>query len=388
MAIVLFDNSLRKNFFPLAFSNALAALRCGIFTPLERWKLLQGQDVCVCTEPYLQPLYTGPAGLLNIWVDATLVLSDELLTRILTLQTNEALYDNIGLIAGCTANTLNAFNVQTVQQHFAVCKEMKGVERIQSAWHMMHYNDALLRYDYRLVLTKKQSHTLSSTNNLINGGNIFIDEDVQADYCTINASAGPVYIGKHAQLMEGSVIKGPVAICAYATVKAGTRIYAATTVGPYCITGGEIKNAIFQACSNKGHDGYVGDAVIGSWCNLGAGTTNSNVKNNGSIVNVWNYTQEAYSGFAPKAGMIMGDHTKTAINSAINTGTTIGVCCNVFGDGCLSKKLLNNFSWGINGHNSYRFDKAVIDIANWKKMKGQEITAAEIQVLKHIFDHF
>lgn len=166
----------------------------------------------------------------------------------------------------------------------------------------------------------------------------------------------------------------------------GTKIYGATTIGPYCTGGGEIKNSVMMGYSNKGHDGYLGDSVIGEWCNMGAGTSNSNVKNNGSEVKLWNYDSKNYITAGNKCGMIMGDYSRTAINSAINTGTVIGVCCNIFGYG-LTAKFIPDFSWGAKGTEKYEFEKAVTDAGNWKKMKNKTVGETERQVLKHIFDH-
>jgi UDP-N-acetylglucosamine diphosphorylase/glucosamine-1-phosphate N-acetyltransferase len=205
------------------------------------------------------------------------------------------------------------------------------------------------------------------------------------EHCYVNASEGPVYIGKNAVIMEGSLLRGPLAICENATVKMGTRIYGATTIGPRCVVGGEIKNAVFFGNSNKAHDGYIGDSVIGEWCNLGAGTSNSNVKNNASSVRTWTPNGPVDAG--TKCGALLGDYSKTAINTAINTGTVIGVCANVFGNG-LTPKFIPSFSWGSEGVERYRLDKALVDIDRWKQLKKQVITDNEKTILKHIFDHY
>jgi UDP-N-acetylglucosamine diphosphorylase/glucosamine-1-phosphate N-acetyltransferase len=182
--------------------------------------------------------------------------------------------------------------------------------------------------------------------------------------------------------MEGSSIRGPFAAGEGSVIKMNSRIYGATTIGPYCLVGGEIKNSVFFAYSNKAHDGYIGDSVIGEWCNLGAGTTNSNIKNNASEVKVWTPAGEMNAGL--KCGMFMGDYSKTSINTSINTGTVIGVCCNVFGSG-LSPKFIPNFSWGSEGVQRYHLEKAFIDIENWKKIKGQSLSENEKIILQHIF---
>ena len=184
--------------------------------------------------------------------------------------------------------------------------------------------------------------------------------------------------------MEGSMIRGPVAICEGATIKMGAKIYGATTIGPYCIAGGEIKNSILFGNSNKAHDGYLGDSVIGEWCNLGAGTSNSNIKNNASDVMVWTPYGQVNAG--KKFGAMIGDYSRTAINTSINTGTVIGSCWNVFGQG-LTPKYIPSFSWGSDGVERYKFEKALEDINNWMGLKHKQISDSEKFILKHIFDH-
>jgi UDP-N-acetylglucosamine diphosphorylase/glucosamine-1-phosphate N-acetyltransferase len=203
------------------------------------------------------------------------------------------------------------------------------------------------------------------------------------EHCIINASAGPVYIGKNAEVMEGSIIRGPFAMGEGACIKSGTKVYGATTLGPRCVVGGEIKNSVLFGYSNKAHDGYLGDSVIGEWCNLGAGTTNSNLKNNASDIKIWTPNGEMNAG--GKCGVMMGDYSRTAVNTAINTGTVIGVSCNVFGTG-LTPKYIPNFSWGSEGVKRYEFEKVIADIAAWKKLKGQLINNGEKSILKYIFE--
>jgi UDP-N-acetylglucosamine diphosphorylase/glucosamine-1-phosphate N-acetyltransferase len=185
--------------------------------------------------------------------------------------------------------------------------------------------------------------------------------------------------------MEGSLIRGPFALCEGATVKLGTKIYGATTIGPYSIAGGEIKNSVIFGYSNKGHDGYLGDAVIGEWCNLGAGTSNSNLKNNAREVQIWDIGSKRFVAAGTKCGLLMGDYSRSAINTSFNTGTVVGVCCNVFGEG-LTPKYIPSFSWGFDNKQKYQLDKALRDIASWKRFKGRELTGAEVQNIQSIFE--
>ena len=185
--------------------------------------------------------------------------------------------------------------------------------------------------------------------------------------------------------MEGCKIRGPFALGEKSVLKMGSKVYGATSVGPYCIVGGEIKNSVLFGFSNKAHDGYLGDSVIGEWCNLGAGTSNSNLKNNAGKIRIWTPKGEINAGF--KCGVLMGDYSRSSINTSFNTGTVVGACCNVFG-GNLTPAYLPSFSWGNDGFERYEFDKALRDIENWKKLKGQEITENEKTILKYIFENY
>jgi UDP-N-acetylglucosamine diphosphorylase/glucosamine-1-phosphate N-acetyltransferase len=214
---------------------------------------------------------------------------------------------------------------------------------------------------------------------------VFIEEGAEVECSFLNAREGPIYIGRNAVVMEGSMLRGPLAVCAGAVVKMGTKIYGATTIGPQCNVAGEIKNSVIFGHSNKAHDGYMGDSVVGEWCNWGAGTTNSNMKNNASEVVVW--TPNGAVNVGTKCGVMMGDYTRTSVNTSINTGTVIGACAHIFGNG-LTPKYIPSFSWGNDGVERYDLEKAFADISNWKTFKDSHLTTEEKTILKHIFDHY
>jgi UDP-N-acetylglucosamine diphosphorylase/glucosamine-1-phosphate N-acetyltransferase len=251
-------------------------------------------------------------------------------------------------------------------------------------WNIFGLNAWAIEQDFELLTSGRKSQKLSSTNK-ITGSTIFLEKGAKVEHCFFNTEEGPIYIGKNVTIMEGSMLRGPVAVCDGATVKMGSKIYGATTIGPNCIAGGEIKNSVLFGNSNKAHDGYLGDSVIGEWCNMGAGTSNSNIKNNASVVMLW--TTQGPKNVGVKCGVMMGDYSRTAINTAINTGTVIGVCSNVFGSG-LTPKYIPNFSWGSDGVERYEFEKACADIEAWKALKHQSIAESEKKILKHIFDHY
>lgn len=381
MSIILFDNVNRSRLYPLVLTKAIADLRMGILTIREWWQHTTQQTVLVKTADYLQGHYEALPGEAAIWVDATVICDDGLIEQILALPEGHALTDKDGLVAVHTTATQFAeedwSNYQVTTLHH--------VKKLEYVWELFRYNEVLLKRDFALLTKGRVSAEADAYSTLIGKENIFIEPGATVSCSIINASTGPVYIGKNATIMEGSVIRGPFALLDHAVVKMGSRIYGATTVGPYCTVGGEIKNSILTGYTNKAHDGYLGDSVIGEWCNMGAGTSNSNVKNTGSDVKLFNYHTGKLENVGPKCGLIMGDYTRTAINTSFNTGTVVGICCNVFGDG-LSPKVLNNFTWGFKGLTRYELEKALQDIANWKKMKGKELTTEERKVLQHVFD--
>ena len=250
-----------------------------------------------------------------------------------------------------------------------------------------YFPDERLGYeqDFELLTTKRSSEKISRTNKVRKRSKVFIEKGAQVEYCIINADEGPVYIGKNARVMEGCLIRGPFAMGEGAVLKMGTKVYGATTLGPKCTVGGEIKNSILFGYSNKGHDGFLGDSVIGEWCNLGAGTTNSNLKNTASDVKIWTPNGELNAG--KKCGLMMGDHSRTSINTSINTGTVIGVSANVFGNG-LTPKYIPNFSWGSEGVKRYEFEKAISHITEWKKLKEEKLEEDEKSILDYIYRKF
>jgi UDP-N-acetylglucosamine diphosphorylase/glucosamine-1-phosphate N-acetyltransferase len=390
MIIILFDNKARESLYPFTQTKAVADLRFGIFTAKERWELISGLPVYINTNSFLTDLYEKPvqesiAENDFLFIDAALKDEDTWRTQILSLQIGEAVYDDIGLIAGRTNKTIQDFSINTTESFFENVSVTDTAQRLQYAWQISKWNDEQLRRDFLLLFSRMQTQPVSETNKIVQQENIIIEEGVVVEHCIINASTGPIYIGRNAIVMEGSMLRGPIAICEGATIKMGTKIYGATTVGPYCTVGGEIKNSVLQSFSNKAHDGYLGDAVIGSWCNFGAGTSNSNVKNSATDIFIFNDAIKENFNVGKKCGVIMGDYSRTAINTSINTGTIIGICCSIFGEG-LTPNMIDNFSWGIKNASVYEIHKAIEHINNWKKLKGYELSAAEISVLKYIFD--
>ena len=385
MNIILFDTNERNKLFPITLTRAVADIRMGIFTIKERWEKLTGSAVFVLTDVYLQNLYeTIPAGD-YLFVDARVMPNSALVSMLLALPFNQIIKDDAGLISGKT--TIQALpSISEVSSLFKNAFSTEPVQRITFPQDIFKWNKEAIQFDYKLVTQNRTSSQINATVQVAEPSQVFIEEGAVVSFSILNALTGPIYIGKNATVMEGCLIRGPFVLGEGATLKMGTKIYGATTVGPYCTGGGEIKNSVMMRYSNKGHDGYLGDSVVGEWCNMGAGTSNSNVKNTAGQVSLWNYSTENFLPAGNKCGVIIGDYSRMAINSSINTGTVIGVCCNVFGQG-LTPKFVPDFSWGFGDAARYDFEKAIKDIGNWKKMKNKDVSETETQVLKHIFEH-
>ena len=383
MAIVLFDNSLREQLFPLTLTRAVADLRCGILTFKERWELKLKEKAFISSVAYLQPLYESCDESDNLWIDASLIPDERLTEQIIALQKGEALKDDFGLIAGRTSGKMPTFTTEDPLGYFNKLTTLPAVRRLTYTFQLFQWNDQLIREDFKLVVKGRSSQPISHTNQILHQADIFIEEGASVEFATLNSTTGPMYIGKDAQIWETAAVRGPFALGENALLKMGAKVYGATSIGPNCAAGGEIKNVIMTGHSNKAHDGYLGDSVIGEWCNLGAGTSNSNVKNTGGEVKLWNHYTQSFQPAGMKCGVIMGDYSRVAINSCINTGSVIGISANVFGAGLLPKKI-DSFTWGQNQR--YLLDKALEDINNWKVMKHKPITDAEIQVLQHLYE--
>jgi UDP-N-acetylglucosamine diphosphorylase/glucosamine-1-phosphate N-acetyltransferase len=240
--------------------------------------------------------------------------------------------------------------------------------------------------DFALLTAGRKSAPLSETVSVLSRENVFVEEGFSGEYFTLNASTGPVFLGKGSEIMEGSVIRGPLALGSHSTVKLAAKIYGPTTIGPHCKAGGEINNSVLQGFSNKGHDGFLGNAVVGEWCNLGADTNNSNLKNNYTEVKVWNYPSNRFIRTGLQfCGLIMGDHSKTGINTMLNTGTVAGVSANIFGSG-FPRNFIPSFSWGgAAGLVDYKLEKAFETMEEVMRRRDLELTETDKVIFRHIF---
>jgi UDP-N-acetylglucosamine diphosphorylase/glucosamine-1-phosphate N-acetyltransferase len=387
MAIVLFDNADRQSLFPLTHTRSVADIRIGILRIREKWALLLQEEVYIVTEAYLQQQYQSFTPGTHTWIDAAVLPDEHIAASIRQLADGAALEDATGLVAARVYSDSPVIPSLTDGGLLQQITRVEEVKRLHYPWQVFLWNDLYLRHDFELLTRNRVSQPIPPHTQCIHPEQVFIEEGATVSFAVLNAAEGPVYIGKDALVMEGALIRGPFALCEKGVVKMGAKIYGATTIGPYCSAGGEIKNVVMTGYSNKAHDGYLGDSVIGEWCNMGAGTSNSNVKNTGGEVKMFHKHSDKLVPVGIKCGLVMGDYSRTAINTAVNTGSIIGTCCNVFTEG-LTPRLINSFTWGGRGLTRYEFEKALRDIGNWKKMKHHALTETEAAVLKHIFEHF
>lgn len=382
MQYILVDIADREQFYPFSLTRSLAECRVGLYSFQERWEKFIGEETGIYTASYLQVLY--PSSFLNgndlhTYINITIVPNDPLISQIKGLKEGEKLISSSGKwIASKTREKTIPKILLTDLPPIA----LEGVEWVENSIDLLKRHASFIRSDFKLATQNRLSQKVNDTNRLIQEDQIFIEEGATVSCSNLNASEGPIYIGREVVIMEGASIRGPFVIGNKAVVKMNTSIYGSTSIGPYCLAGGEIKNSIIMGFSNKGHDGYLGDSIIGFWCNLGAGTSNSNVKNSAGQVQLWNEAQQVWDTVGQKMGMLVGDYSRFAIQSSINTGSYIGVSANVFGNGLLPKNL-PNFTWGTMP--GYVFEKVMEDIGNWKKMKGFEVTQEEQLVLEHLY---
>ncbi len=379
-----------ENLYPFTLTRQLQDIRVGILTIREKWEMMLGLPSFDKKEDDYKDLSRSVnideavADGVCLMIHGNVLPTPKLVKAILRLKNGEFIATPGGSSVAfriTKRDIVDKFKIKV--GHAVTFKEQ--VKTIQYPWDIFQLNDWAIRQDFVLLTEKRKSQPLSKTNKVIKPSQVFIEKGATVEYSVINASAGPVYIGKDAEIMEGCLVRGPFAMGEKACLKMGAKVYGATTLGPGCVVGGEVKNSVLFGYSNKAHDGYLGDSVVGEWCNMGAGTTNSNLKNNASDVKIWTPKGEMNAGM--KCGVIMGDYSRTAVNTSINTGTVIGVSCNVFGSG-LTPKYIPSFSWGSEGVNRYEFDKALLDITDWKKLKGKSVNEEEKSILNYIFDKF
>lgn len=389
--LILFDSDARNHLLPLTATRPMGELRIGILTVREKWERRLRASVSYITQEYLQEKYPIRVEAENLVVNGGIIPTEALCRRIEQMDMNEALLSNGELVAA----RLDEAQFEALIEDEEV-RELQGQEleqsiplqRINHLWELNKMNDQAIASDFQLLTAGLKSNPVSETNRVLGAHSVFLEAGVKMECCTLNALNGPIYIGQDAEIMEGSILRGPIAIGAGAILKMGTRIYGPTTIGPGCRAGGEISRSIMLANANKSHDGYLGDSILGEWCNLGADTNTSNLKNNYSEVKLWDYDAERFVSTGLQfCGLIMGDHAKCGINTMFNTGTVVGVFANVFGAG-YPRNFVPDFAWGgvESGYRTYRFSDACETAERVMERRNIAFNELDKAILYHIYD--
>ena len=387
MNVILFDDPIiRANLLPLTFTRPVADIRIGILTIWEKWEKYTGLITSSKTQSYLTSKYSTEYTIDtdNVWINGSILPNQELVNEIKALLPQQEL---------AKGNSLIAFNSGNEREFHITRNEYKKIEskadivQIAFPWDIFSKNDAALRADFDLLTVGKTSLPIDESNRVMGKENVFIEKGAKVACSILNAETGPIYIGKDAEVMEGCMIRGPFSLGEHSALKLGTKIYGATTIGPQSKVGGEVSNSVVFGYSNKAHDGFLGNAVIGEWCNLGADTNNSNLKNNYGEVKLWNYAKKDYiSTGLTFCGLIMGDHSKCGINTMFNTGTVVGVNANIFGAGFPATHV-PSFSWGGAADATvYKLPNAFEVATRVFQRRGMVFDDREKKILTHIFE--
>lgn len=382
MNYILFDGPARNALLPFTFTRPVADILVGIMTIRQKWEAYLRSTTTTVTEEYLSEKFPMVELEENVMINASFLPNNVLAEMVSNLGPNQAIFKGDDVIA------FYADDQQEVDfDTYEILEYSEDCITIEHTWDIFSKNDLAIREDFEFLTEDRKSQPIPKSVNVIAPENIFIEEGAKLEFVTLNASTGPIYIGKDSEIMEGAIIRGPFALCENAQVKMGAKVYGATTVGPYSRIGGEVKNAVLFAYSNKGHDGFLGDSVLGEWCNIGADSNNSNLKNNYEEVKLWSYETESFAKTGLQfCGLMMGDHSKCGINTMFNTGTVVGVSANIFGSG-FPRNFVPSFSWGgAAGFTTYVTKKAFETARLVMNRRNVDFDEKEAAILEHIFE--
>ncbi len=382
MNYILFDGPARKALLPFTYTRPVADIRIGIITIREKWEKYLGYTTSTVTEDYLSDKYPMVELEDNIMICASYLPTEKLVKAITGLQENQAIFINDEPVAFYVKEGQEVdFDTYTIQEF------EEKVLTVQHTWDIFSKNEQAINDDFTLLTQGRTSAPIPKSNQVIAPENVFIEEGAKLEFTILNASNGPIYIGKNAEIMEGSIIRGAFALCDHATIKMGAKIYSGTTVGPYSKVGGEVNNSVIFGYSNKGHDGFIGNSVLGEWCNLGADTNTSNLKNNYAPVRLWSYETEGFAKTGLQfCGLMMGDHSKCGINTMFNTGTVVGVNANIFGGG-FPRNFIPSYSWGGSGGFTTYVTKKAFEVAKVvMSRRNQEFSEEDKKILEQVFE--
>lgn len=382
MNYILFDGAHRDSLLPFTYTRPVAEIRIGILTIREKWEQYLGITTTTVTEDYLSKKWPMVEMEHNIMISASYLPNPNLVEQIKKLKVGQALVHDTEIVAFYTLEDeeKDLEDYQTIEIDSAPIT-------VKHTWDIFSKNGDAIKEDYNLITEDRSSQPLSSSVFAVNPNNIFIEEGAKVFNVSLNAENGPIYIGKDAEVMEGSIIRGPFALCEHASTKLGTKIYGPTTVGPHSKVGGEVNNSVIFGYSNKGHDGFLGNSVLGEWCNIGADSNNSNLKNNYAEVRLWSYETEGFAKTGLQfCGLMMGDHSKCGINTMFNTGTVVGVSSNIFGAG-FPRNFVPSFSWGGSAGTQTYLTKKAFEVAEIvMKRREIEFSDDDKEILEHVFE--
>lgn len=383
MNYILFDGPVRNALLPFTFTRPVADILIGIMTIRQKWETRLGSTITTITEDYLSAKFPMVEMEENVMINAAYLPNDTLAEMVSDLKENQAIFKGDDVIAFFTTENQEEVDFDS----YEIIPYNEDILTVEHTWDIFSKNDAAIRQDFIYLTEDRKSQPIPKSVNVIAPENVFIEEGAKLEFVTLNASTGPIYIGKNSEIMEGSVIRGPFALCENAQVKLNAKVYGATTVGPGSRIGGEVKNSILFANSNKGHDGFLGDSVLGEWCNIGADSNNSNLKNNYEEVKLWSYETEGFAKTGLQfCGLMMGDHSKCGINTMFNTGTVVGVSANIFGSG-FPRNFVPSFSWGgAAGFTTYVTKKAFETAKLVMGRRNIDFDETESAILEHIFE--
>ena len=383
MNYILFDGPSRNNLLPFTYTRPVADIRVGILTIREKWETFLKSTTTTVTEDYLADKYPMVEMVENVMINASYLPTESLVDIIIGLKENQAVFKGEHVIAFYAKEAQDDIDFNS----YDILEFEESVISIENTWDIFSKNGEAIQQDFHLITKDRTSQPIPTSNNVMAPENIFIEEGATLEFATLNASDGPIYIGKNSEIMEGALIRGPLALCDHAGIKLGTKIYGPTTIGPYCKVGGEIKNSVLFENSNKGHEGYLGNSVVGEWCNIGADSNNSNLKNNYAEVRLWDYNTEGFARTGLQfCGLMMGDHSKCGINTMFNTGTVVGVSANIFGSG-FPRNFIPSFSWGGSaGFTTYLTKKAFEVAQVVMSRRGLEFTEQDTKILEYVFE--
>ena len=383
MNYILFDGPARNQLLPFTYTRPVADIRVGILTIREKWEKHLQTTTTTVTEDYLSEKWPMVELETNVMINSSFCPTEALVEKIKDLKENQAIFKDEEVIAFFTKEGQEDIDLSTFE---AIEFEDETIT-IEHTWDIFSKNAEAITQDFKLITQDRTSQPIPKSNNIIGAEHIFIEEGAKLEFTTLNANTGPIYIGKNAEIMEGSVVRGPLALCDNATLKLATKIYGATTVGPHSKVGGEVNNSVLFGYSNKGHDGFLGNSVLGEWCNLGADTNNSNLKNNYAEVRLWDYETEGFAKTGLQfCGLMMGDHSKCGINTMFNTGTVVGVNANIFGSG-FPRNFVPSYSWGGSGGFTTYLTKKAFEVCKVvMSRRALEFTDMDQSILEHVFE--